>query len=489
MAGLIRSRRAGGGALAFDLYKLANANNPSGTAPNSDLTSVTANGALDEFVRFVINTPATATLPDGTGIQGCYVEWPLGGLGSNYPYLDQWSLNHILLYLQELEIPVDTYCAVAITAGGVGDIGNSGSLVGIQYNGGQKEPFHMINAGAGAGWTTSLSPTVLKDATMGVAYSITKATTRSGGEHYASPIHGGPNPDPNTNAQRTPQSGNFNVDGPFTHLALVVGKNGITGAASSTLTPSVRTLFKDLYDIKYSSMYAAYAFAGVTQSGAKRWAQIGDSNGNGNYADTTWGGTAVRSGWTYRYNGVNTANYEVATGPGAGLVPYAIEAAHAAGANSGNRYFLRRTSSGADIGWPGTVQAALEGIQADVIALGVGGPDVFLICYGANDSAAGGRFLTEYYNNVRWAINFIHARWPDCWIILERERTTDAVSYPMDPDIYDDQTALAAEYPFVLIADGTLSPQPALGDSIHWTADSGGGQDVMAQRALGLLSP
>ncbi|MCI0636235.1 MAG: hypothetical protein L0206_20325 [Actinobacteria bacterium] len=444
-------------------------------------------GNQSEGLRFAIDTPGVATLPNATNIGGPYVEWVITDLFGATARVDSLDIAMFLLWWNGLDnLPVDTYVAIAFTAGGVATIDNAGVVVGLQYNALGPRAFFMVNAGSGAGWAGKTDATSQDNLARGVASWIGQGGGLTSLFKSCTVLDAGGVRSSITNSSPGAVAGNQLTDGPFTHVAIVVGWSGAGGAGTQTFDLSLRSFVAPPSKFADWDPRLTPTAPPAVPDPPRRFAIVGDSNANGTTVDATHGGLAVPAGWTFRDAGVNLANWPATGTPSVGMAPYLLENAVARGATSGTRWIARRGSNGADTGWPGTIHDQLANLIADCVTL-TGDPEILVVVFGAND-ANNTTESARYFENLLRALRVWRHRFPNCAIALIHERTTDPGTYPeLESTIYAALAQLAGEFERSFRVFSKIPSDVAMADAIHFSQSAAGGQDVMADRTFTAL--
>lgn len=457
--------------------------------PSSILGSAAVAGANPGEASFAIAAGGAATLPGAANIGGAYVEWRIVDINGAPATIHSADIRQFWAWLSELNslLPTDTYMGIAVTAGGVATIGNSGLFAGIRFNAGGNIAFLQGNAGAGAGWASETVAGAADLLTRGLRPECMAGSTFGSALRQVIPLDAsGKRSSTASTTITVPAASNIMTDGGFTHIALVVGRSGAGGGAA-TIVAGMRSFATEIDQlVDYEPVVDRVA--PVQAAIPRRFLILGESNAVSVDVtpNPTWSSAAVQAGWVYRHNGVTSATYPATNSPGVGCIPFVIEAAIALGATSGNRYVIRRGTSSVDTNYPGTMVGQVSGAIADVTALGLGDPDLIILIWGANDdntqAAADG-----YPLNMRRTIKILRHEYPNATIAIWRERTTDDGAHPfLVSDIYDHQDDVAAAFDNCFVVDSRTVPAAALTDTIHFSAANGGGQQVMGERTLTL---
>ena len=470
---------SGGSTLEAQTYTYASR---SSTADPHDITSgIAANADDDTVIDFTIGADPVS-IPNATDIGGAYVEWTVKDHNGDAMQfgVDQNTIQRATAWLRSASgvLPADTYIGLAMTAGGVATIGNSGIFVGIQYDASGNEAFVQGNAGGGAGWSAQVIAGAPDLLTRGAAYQILVNNTANSVFRQVVPVGADGKRSAVSGSSPIAPSANNMTDGPFTHVALVVGCTATSVSLPVTLPVSLRTFFLSWSEIDSPDLTMA---APVIVDPPLRIAVIGDSNGVGTTADADFGGDNVQTGWTYRSGGANAATWPTG-GPECASLPYLVENAIARGASAGTRWIARRATAGLDAGWIG-MYANVTGLIADVTTLGGGDPHMIVIFLGANDSQSVAE-SEAFLRDMRRQIICFRYLYRNAAIVLVKERNTNAGSYPNSAEVqaYIDQ--LATEFAGVYVADSTTAPAAPLFDDIHFSSGIDGGYDVVADRAF-----
>lgn len=464
--------------------------------PNAIRTGVpVAAGYRLEQVSVTLTGTGTARLPSNTDIGGTYVEWRARDTAGNEIDLDQLDASTIVAWLNNTSglLPDDSYVAVAATAGGVATITNSGVVVGIRRTAGASanDAFVCGNAGT-AGWSAALVAGTPDALVRGVALKTLMSSTNTNAFRQVIPLDASGLRSAISGSSPIAPAANIYNTGPYTHLALVFGHSGTGGAASKTISASLRTFAQAFAKTEdYAPRLDLPPF--VRPAVFRRVLEIGDSNTNSTTVDAVRQGTAVQTGWTVRTNGANTATYETTNSPGVGKVPWFIDALIARGVVDGNRWYARRGTNGGKTTFPGTVHGQMVSARADVAALG-DTPDLVIINLGANDAKADSQVAANKYpENIERLVRLVLEEWPNALVCLvkERTRTGDEAGYPFFGQIYDAiDVTQAAHDDRVVVVDSRTIPNGAGGtgarmvDDIHFSTGSDGGQRDVAEATV-----
>lgn len=454
--------------------------------PNSIGNGNAVAGSAGEYVAMGLKTPGTIRLPNATDIGGSWVEWELKDASGVVQQMSANDLATIVCWILEEELPVDTYIGIALTAGGVGTIGNAGIFVAAEYDGTTShELITMINAGAGAGWITLTTATAVDELTRGFQVEVGQGNATANTRTHALPLEAGGRLSSVSATVPAPQTGNTAADGAWTRIALVVGWSGIAGVGTPTLTGSIRTLISKIKALVNSGRLLSTPAPNLAGKLGGKGVILGDSNGNGTQVDATFSGgviAATHPGWTFRDVGVNLANWPATGTPGTGIVPYLIDELIARGVTSGTRWIARRSTNGALTTWPGTIQGQLAGAFQDVQALGGGDPNWVLIIFGANDAQAAAE-AGRFEDNYRRLLENIRAQWPDAFImcVIEESLLGAGGTYPYlrhtAPVVATSIRTVAGEFGATVIDAAGLTHA----DDIHFSSNgTGSGQDALA---------
>jgi hypothetical protein len=466
------------------VYRLANASSQ-GDPSGINNTAITAIGSDGEYHRFVLRNPgggaAAATLPGAAGIGGTYAEHLARDMFGAAITVDRSDIASILAWLGNASgrMPNGTYMGLAFTAGGVGDLNNSGVFVGMRYNASGNEAIVSGNAGTGSGWVTMLAASAIDALMTGIKYGILRSNGSSSVFRNVIAIDAAGEESVISNASPLAPASNTYTDSPMTHVAVIAGWSDATGTAPATIDVSLRSAI-----VKWNQLrnYAPNLIQPVPTlvDPPTDWLVIGDSNSNGTQVDSVYAGVAVETGWTYRHNGTNAANWPSGNNPSVGPLPYIVALAKARGATGGR--IIRRGTNGGETGFPGTIHGQISGAIDDVVALGNTSPHVIVLVLGANDSNDAAE-AAAHLRNMRRIIRILRRRFPFAKIVLWNERMLDSGVYPAAATIASNLVQLASEFPGVGIADGNAGTPAANFDNVHFT-DSPAGHGVMATRTF-----
>ncbi len=455
--------------------------------PNVILTTpATASG--DDII-FVIDTPsggaAAATLPSATTIGGAYVEFLMKDLdGATITLLQSDPASFWAWYLgADAWLPLDTFIAICITGGGVGTIGNSGTVHGLRGTATGNEGWSCSNAGAGAGWTAPTAAGTIDALVSGIKTSWSKGVSNQSVARNSIPIDA--SGDESLVIGTTAANGTANTwaDGPMSHVAVMAGWYGAGGGtAPLTIPVSLRGRASKIRQLDDFEPDRTPADVVITDP-PLRILVMGESNGNGTQIDPTYGDDTIPADWTQRLAGVNTAAYLGTANPSTGPLPRLVELAVARGAAAGTRWIARRATNGITTAHPGSINGVIANAIADVVALGGDAPHIIVWVFGANDSTSAA-LAAEFAPNMRKAIRIMARRFPLCPQVLYLETTAGGI-YTELATIQAAILALRDEFAGrVYVANGLTAPAAELFDDVHWTP---AGHVTMANRAFAAL--